>query len=330
MTSSKAVNRRKYRLQDAENQSLISNDSKSQAPAKPEPAERHSLFFNDRGLRAGWRFILFLVLLRLVLIPLIFAFAKPFRHGLESAVGDVSDALLLVCILLGTLIMSQVERRSPLSYGLRDSLALPRFLVGGITGFASLTLMLLGLRASHHLLFGPPHMSSLELLVAALWNLVGFLIVGLFEETAFRGYALHTLAEGIGFRPAALVMSLLFAALHVQNPGESKVGLLAVFAFGIVLAFSLWRTGSLLWAIGFHFMWDYSESFLYGVPDSGLVQPEHLLSTQLSGPAWITGGSVGPEGSWFIFVVLAVVALSIHLLYRTQRFYVMKSGDQVK
>src|SRR5689334_24766689 len=41
---------------------------------------------------------------------------------------------------------------------------------------------------------------------------------------------------------------------------------------------------------GFHFMWDYSESFLYGVPDSGLVQPEHLLSTHLSGPTWITGG----------------------------------------
>jgi len=145
-------------------------------------------------------------------------------------------------------------------------------------------------------------------------------IVALFEENAFRGYLLHTLAEGLGFWPAAVLMSLLFAAVHVQNPGESKAGIVAVFAFGMMLAFSLWRTGSLLWAIGFHFMWDYSESFLYGVPDSGLVQPEHLLSTRLSGPAWITGGSVGPEGSWFIFVLLATVALTIHFLYPRRQF----------
>jgi uncharacterized protein len=280
-------------------------------------------------LRAGWRFVLFLVLLRLVLIPAVFGAARPFRHRLESSVGDISDVLLLACILLGTFIMSKLERRSVFSYGLRDSLALPRFLSGTLAGFVSLTLMLVGLRVTHHLMFGPRDMSGSQLLVAALLNLLGFLVVALFEETAFRGYALHTLAEGIGFWPAALMISILFASVHMQNPGESKVGIAAVFAFGMMLAFSLWRTGSLLWAIGFHFMWDYSESFLYGVPDSGLVQPEHLLSTRLSGPAWITGGSVGPEGSWFIFVVLAVVALTIHLVYPKRQFLPQQSGDRV-
>lgn len=307
-------------MQDPENQSLSPSDSNSSTPAQSRSLRPSSLFFNDRGLRAGWRFVLFLVLLRLVLIPVVFGAVRPFRHRLEPSVGDISDALLLACILLGTFIMSKLERRPVLLYGLRDSVALPRFLSGTLTGFASLTLMLLGLRATHHLMFGPRSMGGSQLLVAALLNLLGFLIVALFEENAFRGYALHTLSEGIGFWPAAIVMSLLFAALHVQNPGESKVGIAAVFAFGMMLAFSLWRTGSLLWAIGFHFMWDYSESFLYGVPDSGFVQPEHLLSTRLSGPTWITGGSVGPEGSWFIFVVLAIVTLLIHFAYPHRQF----------
>lgn len=307
-------------MQDAENQSLTPDDSNPPAPADSRSVIRNSLFFNDRGLRAGWRFVLFLVLLRVVLIPLVFAAVRPFRHRLESSVGDTSDALLLACILLGTLIMSKLEDRSLLSYGLRDSVAAARLSVGSLTGFASLTLMLLSLRATHHLLFGPRHIGGSQLLQAALLNALGFLIVGLFEENAFRGYALHTLAEGIGFWPAALVMSFLFAWLHMQNQGESKVGIIAVFAFGMMLAFSLWRTGSLLWAIGFHFMWDYSESFLYGVPDSGIVQPEHLLSTRLSGPAWITGGSVGPEGSWFIFLVLGMITLLIHLLYPRRQF----------
>jgi uncharacterized protein len=307
-------------LQDTENQSLTPDNSDPSTPAESRHFGLNSLFFNARGLRAGWRFILFLVQVRLVLAPLVFAFAKSFLHSVESRLGDISDVLLLICILLGTLVMSKLERRSILSYGLKDSAALPRFLSGTVIGFVSLTLMLLALRATHHLLFGPRQMGASQLLVAVLLNVLGFVAVALFEENAFRGYLLHTLAEGLGFWPAAMVMSLLFAAMHVQNPGESKVGIVAVFAFGMVLAFSLWRTGSLLWAIGFHFMWDYSESFLYGVPDSGLVQPEHLLSTRLSGPTWITGGSVGPEGSWFIFVVLGIITLLIHLAYPNRQF----------
>jgi len=306
-------------LQDAENRPLTQNHSSAPIPPDSPSTAGNSLFFNERGLRAGWRFLLFLVLLRLVLIPLVFALARPIRHRLEASVGDISDLLLLACVLLGTFMMSKLERRSALSYGLKGSAALSHFVTGAFTGFLSLTLMLLGLRATHHLLFGPAHMRGSQLLLAALLNVAGFLLVALFEETAFRGYALYTLAEGIGFWPAALGMSALFAWLHVQNPGESKVGIVAVFAFGMMLAFSLWRTGSLLWAIGFHFMWDYAESFLYGVPDSGLVQPDHLLSTGLSGPAWITGGSVGPEGSWFIFLVLGAIGLLIHLLYPKPR-----------
>jgi CAAX protease family protein len=307
-------------LQDTENQSLTPDSSDPSTPAGSSYFRGNLLFFNERGLRAGWRFILFLILVRVVLAPLVFALAKPFLRSAESRLGDISDVLLLICILLGTLITSKLERRSLLSYGLKDSAALQRFLSGTVIGFLSLTLMLLAMRATHHLFFESRDMGGSQLLVAALLNLVGFVIVALFEENAFRGYLLHTLAEGLGFWPAAVLMSLLFAAVHVQNPGESKAGIVAVFAFGMMLAFSLWRTGSLLWAIGFHFMWDYSESFLYGVPDSGLVQPEHLLSTRLSGPAWITGGSVGPEGSWFIFLILAIVALAIHLAYPKRQF----------
>ena len=209
-------------MQDPENQSLSSRDSNRSSPPESRSLRPSSLFFNDRGLRAGWRFVLFLVLLRLVLIPLVFGVIRPLRHRLQSSVGDISDALLLACTLLATLIMSKLERRTLLSYGLKDAVALPHLFSGTLTGFASLSLMLLGLRATHHLTFGPRSMGGSQLLVVALLNLLGFLIVALFEENAFRGYALHTLAEGIGFWPAALMMSILFALVHVQNPGESS------------------------------------------------------------------------------------------------------------
>jgi CAAX amino terminal protease family. len=284
------------------------------------PQHRNRVLFNSDGLRAGWRILLFAILFRIVLLPLISLAARPIRGQIESVLGDISEALVLLCVLLSTWIMARIERRSWLNYGLRDSSAPSHFLSGALVGFVSLTVMLAIMRAAHDFYFGPLAMHGSALAASAALSLLGFLVVALLEENLFRGYAFYTLIDGIGFWPAALLMSAVFAAAHVSNPGEAKVGIIAVFAFGMMLAFSIWRTGTLLWAIGFHLLWDYAETFIYGVPDSGFVSPEHFFTAKLTGPAWITGGSVGPEGSWFIFLVLALIAVVIKLGYPRRSF----------
>jgi uncharacterized protein len=308
-----------HRLEDAENQPLTESETASGPDVRSSSVRLSAARpFNERWL-AGVKFFAFIILIRLFLIPLVFAAARPLARRGETYLGDLSEALVLACVLIATWIMAKFERRSVFSYGLKDRQILRHFAAGASIGFLSLTLMLLCLLATRHLKFEWSHLSSAVLINAAFINVFGFMIVALFEETAFRGYALFALREALGFWPSAIAMSLFFAFAHRGNPGEADTGLVAVFAFGMLLAFSLWRTGSLLWAVGFHLMWDYSESFLYGVPDSGLVSPEHLLSTNFFGATWITGGSVGPEGSWFIFLVLAAVALAIHFTYPQRR-----------
>jgi hypothetical protein len=49
--------------------------------------------------------------------------------------------------------------------------------------------------------------------------------------------------------------------------------------------------------IGLHTAWDWGQSFVYGVPDSGYLLPNHLFDSSFAGPTWLTGGTVGPEGS---------------------------------
>jgi hypothetical protein len=75
----------------------------------------------------------------------------------------------------------------------------------------------------------------------------------------------------------------------------------------------LWRTGSLWWAIGVHTSWDWAQSFLYGVADSGLMTQHHLLATHPVGKPILSGGTTGPEGSIFAIVVLCLVAVIILL-----------------
>jgi hypothetical protein len=45
-----------------------------------------------------------------------------------------------------------------------------------------------------------------------------------------------------------------------------------------------------------------------------------LFDSQFQGSKWITGGSVGPEGSVLVFVVIALLILAIHLLYSKRQW----------
>jgi hypothetical protein len=145
--------------------------------------------------------------------------------------------------------------------------------------------------------------------------LVAFLLVGFFEEATFRGYMQATLAQEIGFWPAAIALSAGFGLLHIRNSGEAATGLALAACFGLLAALSLRRLGSIWFAIGMHAAWDWGETFFYGVPDSGLGATGHLTAASLHGASWLTGGSVGPEGSALVFAVIGAGALGLHFLF---------------
>jgi membrane protease YdiL (CAAX protease family) len=170
-----------------------------------------------------------------------------------------------------------------------------------------------------------------------------FLLVGLFEEFAFRGFLQLTVARGIsgivrelrpksqnahatGFWSAAIMFSLiLFAASHISNQGESTFGIASIAMPGLTLAFSLWRTGALWWAIGFHTAWDWGQSYLYGVSDSGLMMKGHLLAAHPLGDPVYSGGITGPEGSVFVIPTLLLACMVNHPA-QTRLSYESQSG----
>ena len=150
---------------------------------------------------------------------------------------------------------------------------------------------------------------------------IAFLLAGLVEEFLFRGYIQYTLASGIGFWPAAFVMSGLFGLGHAFNSNENAVGSEAVVLFGLLLCLFLRKTGNLWCAVGFHLGYDWGQMF-YGVPDSGIVPYHNLLNSTLSGPRWLTGGIVGPEASILTPLALLVVALVFSRYHREIRYQV--------
>jgi hypothetical protein len=68
-------------------------------------------------------------------------------------------------------------------------------------------------------------------------------------------------------------------------------------------------------AVGLHAGWDWSQSYLYGVPDSGQVASGHLFATHPSGGLIWSGGPTGPEGSIYMIPTMAVVALGVWIAW---------------
>src|SRR6516164_8859914 len=103
--------------------------------------------------------------------------------------------------------------------------------------------------------------------------------------------------------------------IHTGNSGEDWIGLANVALFGLLACLLLHRTGNLWMPIGLHMAWDWGETFFYGVANSGKTYPGQLMNSGPSGPVWLSGGSVGPEGSVLctLLMVLCWILCSIWL-----------------
>ncbi|HZD77913.1 MAG TPA: CPBP family intramembrane glutamic endopeptidase [Acidobacteriaceae bacterium] len=292
-----------------------------------EPPVQHGprwVFFGSDGLRAGWSALSFLVIVLLLGKITMTIVSKFILHGHHmdpnaptsperAAIGEVVSLLL---VLVASWIMARIEGRRLAVYGYSGRSKLARFVAGGVWGFVALSILVGTLWKTHLLAFDGGHLAGGTAWKYAFAWLGMFVVVGIFEESLLRGYLQYTLTRGIGFWWGALVMSILFGAIHGSNKGESPVGLFSAGAVGLVFCISLWYTGSLWWAIGFHATWDWAQTFFYGTPDSGMIARGHLLSEHPLGPLLWSGGPTGPEGSLYIVPLLLIMALAMWLWWR--------------
>jgi uncharacterized protein len=271
------------------------------------------IFQGPDGLRLGWRILLYLGLAGAVAYALLPWLGTSFFSSSSSGVSRLwqemyGEAALLIAALAPAFFMARIEGRSVDDYGLPRNRAFGKsFWTGALWGVLAIVLLLVLLRSVNVFYFGHLALHGPRILKFALFWGAYFLMVGLFEEFLLRGYLLFTITRSLGFWPAAVIMSLAFGAIHLMNAGEGIVGALSAAFIGFFFCLTLRRTGALWFAVGFHAAWDWGQSYLCGVADSGTTEPGHLLSPSFHGKAWLTGGSVGPEGSVLCFLLVLML-----------------------
>jgi len=226
-------------------------------------------------------------------------------------------------------IAATLERRRFSAFGLPWRGALRAgFWQGAGAGLASLAALMFVIQGAGGIRIGLPSTPALAAAGFGIAYAVLFALLAVREEFLYRGYGVFTLAQASGFRIAALASTVWFAWSHAGNSQENGLGLVCLAAFGLLACLMLRRTGNLWMAIGFHTAWNWGQSYLFGVGDSGHpAPPGHLLTSVVSpaAPAWLSGGSVGPEGSALCLVLLGVLGVLYARVLRGVRYPVAES-----
>jgi uncharacterized protein len=135
------------------------------------------------------------------------------------------------------------------------------------------------------------------LLAQTLPALIATLLLAFNEELLYRGYLLQVISQKSGRWMAALITGVLFGLVHAGNSAANPQGLVFTAIGGVLLAWLVMRQGSLWMAGGYHAGWNATASLALGLQVSGTTMPGSWITTTLTGPRWLSGGSYGFEGS---------------------------------
>jgi len=275
-----------------------------------------------RALKSIGAFVLFIVATEFLHGGLQYLIVKSHlwtpRPGFNAPDFMVSDGLGIVAATVIAWIFAMVEKRRVTDYGIppRRS-AVPHVVEGFVWGtvipvLAAIIVLALGGGTYHGFAI---HGNAL-LRTAAIW-LATMFVLGFYEEWAFRGYALNGLSRGIGFWPAAIVNAVGFGALHYfGKPMENIADFVGVSVITLFMCITIWRTGALWFAIGFHAAFDYFALIVLGAANTanmGKPLDDRLLDIRYTGAGWLTGGPRGLEASVPMLVVV-VVAIGLYLM----------------
>ena len=305
----------------------------------------HHIFYRGRVLRAGWGLLLAIAIggalqwVQIAIVQLIHPLASIFA-AIANRTLPLSWVLFNLCVLVSvvvtTAIMAYFEQRHMQDFGFLGRRFVRLFLGGAFSGALLMCGLLFLLHRWDYAIFhGQVLFGTRAEWQAGIDWAIFFLLAAFVEQAITQGYLLYNLTRGLStvlrryfgatlgvnaaFWIGALLLTPVFVLLHAANRGESRIGLWAAAAYGLMLAFSLWRTGSVWWAIGFHLAWDWTQGFVFGTADSGLYPTSHLFLTESNGPAEWSGGATGPEGSLLAFAAYLAGALLLLLVFRRKR-----------
>jgi len=262
--------------------------------------------FSESGrLRTGWRLAIFL----LVSFPPLYVLTRLWWEELLLRYFIIFWLLLIISFLSARFL----DRRPIGTIGfLFHSRWLREFIQGLLIGSIAVTILFALEITLGHLDITARAISPSLLFSVFVVSALKTLFQSAFEELFFRGYAFQALIECTNALVATVVISCLFGLGHLLTPNASWIVATNLAVFGAMHAIGYIRTKSLFLPSGMHFGWNFFMRHIYSLPVSGAGGSDTLLSAEVSGPTWITGGEYGPEAGIPAVVVMVAASCLIY------------------
>ncbi len=145
-----------------------------------------------------------------------------------------------------------------------------------------------------------------------LFSFTLFFLVAVSEEIFFRGILFRMINRRWNLWAALVISALIFGGLHIFNDNATLWSSIAIAIEAGSLLGAAYAYSKNLWLpIGIHWIWNYTQGNILGFPVSGEDNVTSVITPEISGPQWFTGGSFGAEAS----VIAAVIGLLISLWF---------------
>ncbi len=297
-------------------------------------------FVNEGRLRAGWRILAFLVLFMGINL-LAQAILKAAYGGIPRTTEYLRTSIVIALAALAATIAVPLARKYldkknvrslglPLSARTGKDLVFGFLLSGLMAGAVFLVMMGAGLIEVTGLSWGGDTPAGSDLGTVAAYLAVAsvgslaflFLIdvvVGWWEELVFRGYLLQNMIDGMGLWIAVAISCVLYGLIHMANPNAGLLSGAIIVLFGFLRIYGYLATKMLWLSMGMHIGWNFFQGPIFGYAASG-HQTASLIAQSPTGPAWLSGGDFGPEGSVLIIPVLGLALLAM-------RWWAKREGD---
>lgn len=228
-----------------------------------------------------------------------------FEEKLYSRLGQLFGAVM--GCLSYAFYVTKIEKRAVSELGLKG--ALPEYLAGFAVGSLMVCVSLASIAA-----LGGLQSITLAPSSFVLLPLLMHITVGLIEEMMLRGIFFRVVQETVGSWWALLASGLVFGGMHLINDNISVLGIANIAAAGVFFAAAFLLTGRLWLCAALHAGWNFAQDGIFSLAVSGHDVKSGLLTTQLSGPDWLTGGAFGIEGSAVDLVLVALAGAGLVLL----------------
>ena len=115
-----------------------------------------------------------------------------------------------------------------------------------------------------------------------VFALISVCIQSTAEELWCRGFLYERLHEKFPLWVAIVVNGSIFGLLHLGNPGVTVLSIISIIVCGLSYSILRWYTGNIWIAMGIHTGWNFTQNFLFGLPNSGLVSEASIFHLDAS------------------------------------------------